>query len=357
MALFSIADVCFSGIAAAVPSQTVRNEDLDLLKTSDAKGFVRAVGIGARRVAPPEICASDLCLAAAQRLLRERDVSPDEIGLLVFVTQTPDHPLPGNSMLAQRRLGLPVCTWVVDVNQGCAGYVYGLAIAASLMSAARIGKALLLVGDTLTRLLSCEDRSTIPIFSDAGSATLLELGADMEPMYFNLGGEGQGAEVIQVRAGGARQPFGPDSLAVREEEPNVARAPVHLAMRGMDVLHYTMKYVVPNIHELLDFARASIDTPDYWVFHQASRILNDCLLKRLGIAAEKAPQSLLEYGNTSCATIPVTICARLADTLANGRRRFLLCGFGAGFSWGSALVSSQSVICPEILEVDGTHGV
>lgn len=356
MALFSVADVRLSGISAAVPSQAVRNEDLDLLKTPDGKGFVRAVGIGTRRVAPPEVCASDLCVAAAERLLRDCDISRDEVGLLVFVTQTPDHPVPGNSMLAQRRLGLPTSTWVLDVNQGCAGYVYGLATAVSLMSAAHIRRGLLLVGDTLTRLLSSQDRSTLPIFSDAGSATLLEQSAGAEPMYFNLGSDGHGADVIQVRTGGARHPFGPASLSVRVEEPNVARAPIHLAMRGMDVLYYTMKYAVPNIHELLAFANACVDTPDYWVFHQANQILNDCLRKRLCIAPERAPETLLDYGNTSCASIPVTICVRLADALANGRRKLLLSGFGAGFSWGSALVGGESVTCPEILEVDGPHG-
>jgi 3-oxoacyl-[acyl-carrier-protein] synthase-3 len=356
MALFSIADVRLSGISAAVPAQTVRNEDMDLLKTPEGNCFVRAIGIETRRVAPPEVCASDLCVAAAGHLLRARDVRPDEIGLLVFVTQTPDYPLPGNSMLVQRRLGLPASTWVLDVNQGCAGYVYGLATAASLMSAARIGKGLLLVGDTLTRLLSPQDRSTLPIFSDAGSATLLELSSGAEPMYFNLGSEGQGAGIIQVRSGGARQPFGPASLCLREEEPNVARAAIHLAMRGMDVLHYTMTYAVPNIHELLAFADARVDTPDYWVFHQANRILNDCLLKRLRIAPERAPETLSEYGNTSCATIPVTICSRLADALANGRRTLLLSGFGAGFSWGSALVGIDSATCPELLEIDSPHG-
>src|SRR5207253_29051 len=118
--------------------------------------------------------------------------------------------------------------YLLDVNQGCAGFVYGLASIASVMSAAKIEKGLLLVGDTITRLLSPKDRSTLTIFSDAGSATLLERAADTEPMHFNLGSEGGGADVIYVRAGSAREPFGPDSLSMSEAEPNVARAPIHL---------------------------------------------------------------------------------------------------------------------------------
>ena len=356
MALFSIAGLRLSAVCAAVPACRVHNEDLDLLKEPGSRGFGRVVGIRTRRVAPPTLCASDLCVAAAARIVERSGVRPEEIGALVFVTQTPDYPVPGNSMLAQHRLGLSASTWLLDLNQGCAGYVYGLASLAGLMTAARIDKGLLLVGDTITRLVSGRDRSTLPIFSDAGSATLLESAPGTEAMHFNLGSEGRGADIIRVPGGGAREPFGPESLRLSEEERDVVRAPVHLSMRGVDVLHYALKYVGPNIRELLAFAGADVSTPDYFVLHQANHILNEALQRQLGIPAEKAPETLLDYGNTSCATIPVTICRRLAEALADGARTLLLSGFGAGFSWGSALVSARSVLCPGLLELDGAHG-
>jgi 3-oxoacyl-[acyl-carrier-protein] synthase-3 len=291
-------------------------------------------------------------VAAAQRILDVGKVDAAQVGALVFATQTPDYPLPGNSTLAQRRLGLSSSSYMLDVNQGCAGYVYGLASLACLMSAAQISKGLLLVGDTITRLLSPKDRSTVPIFSDAGSATLLELSPKVEPMHFNLGGDGEGAEVIHVPGGGARVPFGPDSLTIGKPKSDLCRASVHLAMRGMDVLHYVLKYVPPNIRELLVSAQADIDTPDYYIFHQANRVLNDSLVKKLGIVPQKAPQTLWEYGNTSCATIPVTICRHLGGDLASSKRKLLLSGFGAGFSWGSALLTTDSILCPELIELD-----
>jgi 3-oxoacyl-[acyl-carrier-protein] synthase III len=353
---FSISNVRVRAVAAAVPAHEVRNDDLDLLNPQQGVGFVKAVGINTRRVASPRMCASDLCVAAARRIMEAASVRPAEIGVLVFVTQTPDYPLPGNSMLAQHRLGLPSSTFLLDVNQGCAGYVYGMASLASLMSAAKIGKGLLLVGDTITRLLSSRDRSTVPLFSDAGSATLLERVPEADTMHFNLGSDGQGAEVIYVRGGGARQPFGPDSLLMREEDQKVARASIHLSIRGMDVLHYTLKYVAPNILELLDFAQADVETPDYYVFHQANHILNQCLLRKLRIPDNKAPETLLDYGNTSCATIPVTLCRRLGKELAVGRKTLLLSGFGAGFSWGSALISGELILCPEPFEIPDPDG-
>lgn len=351
MACFSISDVRVAGIAAALPANQVHNEELGLLDESEAQAFVRTVGIKTRRVAPASISALDLCEGAARHILSLLGLQPAEIGILVFVTQTPDYPLPGNSMLAQKRLGLPSSTYLLDVNQGCAGYVYGLASIAGLMNGTKIDKGLLLVGDTITKLLSPRDRSTLTIFSDAGSATVLERSSHTEPMHFNLGSDGSGADVIRVKAGAAREPFTPEALVMSDQERNVARAPIHLAMRGMDVLHFSLKYVAPNITELLNFAHADVHTPDYFLFHQANRILNECLLKKLSIPAHKAPETLLEYGNTSCATIPVTICGRLSKAFANGGRKLLLSGFGAGFSWGSALLTADTLLCPEPLEI------
>jgi len=356
MALFSIPDVRLRAVSVAVPAQQIRNQDLDLLDESQSQAFARNVGIETRRKAPPAICASDLCVAAGRCVLERMGIRPVEIGILVFVTQTPDYPVPGNSMLAQRQLGFPSSSYLLDLNQGCAGYVYGLASMAGLMHSTGIERGLLLAGDTLTRIVSSRDGSTVPLFSDAGSATILERDPQSPPMYFNLGSEGRGAEVIHVKGGGARQPFGPDSLVMREEGDNVVRAPIHLSMRGLDVLQYCARYVTPNILELLQFARVDLSSPDYYIFHQANRVLNECLGRQLGLPSYKVPETLSEYGNTSCATIPVTMCSRLGQQLSCSSTRLVLSGFGAGFSWGSSLLTAKSVFCPaplEIGEVDG----
>ncbi len=354
MPAFSVPHLRLSAVCAALPTQEVSNA-ADPAGRSPSRDFVRTVGINTRRVAPPEVCASDLCVRAAREILDRSGVDPGAIGALVFVTQTPDFPLPGNSVLAQRRLDLRPSTYLLDLNQGCAGYVYGLSSLAALMAATGIDKGLLLVGDTITRLLSSNDSSTVPLFSDAGSATLVERSPGAPAMYFNLGSDGAGADVIQVRGGGARQPFGPGSLVPDEAGGGRVRAPIHLSMRGIDVLHYVLKYVEPSIRELLSAAHADVHTPDYYVFHQANRILNASLRRQLGIPEDKAPETLFDYGNTSCASIPVTICRRLGETLASGRKTLLLSGFGAGFSWGSALFSGDSILCPELVEVDGVR--
>jgi 3-oxoacyl-[acyl-carrier-protein] synthase-3 len=352
MALFSIPDIGITGICSAVPGVVADNLEVSLLPENERDAFVRWVGIRRRRIAAPSICASDLCVAAAERLLTETGDKPADIGALVFVTQTPDFLLPGNSMLVQKRLGLSTSTILLDLNQGCAGYVYGMATLSGIMSSAGIKKGLLLVGDTLSRLISPQDKSTVPIFSDAGSATLLKYSPASSPLSFNLGSDGGGATAIYVRDGGARYPFGKDSLELQEIEPGISRTPANLAMQGVDVLQYVFRYVVPNILELLEMARWSISDPDFYIFHQANRLLNEGLVKKLGLNLEKAPESLMDFGNTCSATIPVTLNHRLHRTLSEGTYKLLLSGFGVGFSWGSALLQVDSLVCPEIVELN-----
>lgn len=351
MALFSVPNIKVTGIASAVPCVVADNLELALMGREERDAFVKKVGIRRRRVAPPGVCASDLCAAAAERLFEETNIRREEIGALVFVTQTPDFLLPGNSMLVQRRLGLSASTYLLDVNQGCAGYVYGLSVLSSIMHSARIGKGLLLVGDTITKLISQDDKSTLPIFSDAGSATLLECASGDDAIFFNLGAEGAGASVISVRDGGFRHPFGENSLRLGDEGPGIRRAPAHLAMEGVDVLQYSFRHVVPNITELLDAAGCGVEAPDYYIFHQANRLLNEGLAKKLGLSPDKTPESLADFGNTSSATIPITINHRLNGLLPDGRYQLLLSGFGVGFSWGSALVQFDFVACPAVMNL------
>jgi len=352
MALFSIPNIELTGISSAVPAQTADNLELALMTQDERDAFVKQVGIRRRRIAPSSICASDLCIAATERLLAQASVKIEEIGALVFVTQTPDFLLPGNSMLAQKRLGLSTSTYLLDVNQGCAGYVYGLATLAGIMSSTRIKQGLLLVGDTISKLISREDKSTLPIFSDAGSATLLEYATKPATISFNLGSDGEGAEAIHVRDGGARHPFASGSLRLEDIGPGIRRTPANLAMEGVNVLQYAFRYVAPSIAALLEMAGWNNKDPDFYVFHQANRLLNEGLAKKLGLDLNKVPESLADFGNTCSATIPVTLSHRLHSTLANGKHKLLLSGFGVGFSWGSAALEVDSLVCPEIFEMN-----
>lgn len=338
------------GLCAAVPRQTASNLDLELLQERDRLALVRTTGIEMRRIAAPEVCASDLCHAAAERLLAQLAWDRDTIDILLFVTQTPDLLLPGTASQLQQRLGLGTHVMAIDVNQGCAGYVYGLSIATAMLSAGHLRRALLLVGDTITHTLSPEDKSTVPIFSDAGSATALEYDGSAPPMFFNLQTDGKGYQAICIPEGGSRQPYSAAGADLQSHGEGIRRGAQHLAMQGLDVFNFALAEVAPNVRALLAFAQLGIEAPDAFVFHQANMLLNESIRRKLGVPADKVPYSLREFGNTSSATIPVTMVHALAERLRTSEMRLLLSGFGVGLSWGSAYLQVDHLLCPALIE-------
>ncbi|TNF31642.1 MAG: ketoacyl-ACP synthase III, partial [Bacteroidetes bacterium] len=174
MSYFEGHHVRFAGIAAAVPQHREDNSKLTSLPEKSRNEIINQVGIRYRHVAPEGITAADLCEASAKPLLQQLQWSPSDIGLLVFVTQTPDHIVPGTATQLQNKLGLPQNAVCLDINQGCAGYVYGMSVVVAMMRSFGITKGLLLVGDTITKMVSEEDNSIHPVFADAGSATAFE---------------------------------------------------------------------------------------------------------------------------------------------------------------------------------------
>jgi 3-oxoacyl-[acyl-carrier-protein] synthase-3 len=332
--LFTIRDIALAGIEASFPGQIAYNAEEPCIPEEERELFIRTTGISQRRIAPVGTTAADLCFESAQQLMSKLGWAPESVEILVFVTQTPDFTIPGTSMHLQARLGLPKTTACLDLNQGCAGYPYGLSLISSMMSAGGMQRGLLLVGDTLTRFLSPQDKSTWPIFSDAGTATAMvrEPGA---AMHFNLCTDGTGLKVIQTPEGGARQPFAADSLEMQDYGGGICRNGVQMSMDGMKVFSFATREVPANVQELLQYADKTVEETDAFVFHQANLLMNETIRRKLQIPPEKVPYSIGEYGNTSCATIPVTIWHTLRETLQSRRLATLLSGFGVGLSWGS----------------------
>jgi 3-oxoacyl-[acyl-carrier-protein] synthase-3 len=351
MACFSVAHTRIRGLAASVPKEIAHNADLELLPEKERERLIKTTGIAHRRIAPAGLCASDLCHAAAVSVLQGLGWTPDSVDAVVFVTQTPDFLVPGTATQLQQRLGLGKTTLALDINQGCAGYVYGLSIAAALVATGGIKRALLLVGDTITHTLSPMDQSTVPIFSDAGSATALEFDPAAPPMHFHLQSDGSGHRAICIPEGGARQPLHAKSMTMQAYGTGVTRAGVHLVMEGLDIFNFALSEVPPNVRTLLEYAQQDTARIDHFVFHQANLLLNEMIRRKLGLPAEKVPYSLADYGNTSCATVPVTLASQLRATLTVSPQRLLLSGFGVGLSWGSALVELPAIFCPPMIEL------
>lgn len=326
MALLTTHHIQLKGVATSVPSKVVSNRDLTIISDEDKKLLIQTTGIEKRRVAENQTSES-LCIAAAEKLLSALNWDRSEIEILIFVTQTPFQPIPGSSSKIQSELGLSKNCMTLDINQGCAGYVYGLSVISSMMEAGRLKKGLLLVGDVITKELDEKDQSTSPIFSDAGSATALEYSEEKSSMHFNLQADGTGFEVIHQAKGGA------------------------MKMNGPAVFNFGLKEVASNINDLLSNAEKEIDEVDFVVMHQANKLLNAGIRRRLKISSDKVPYSIGNYGNTSCATIPVTLVDQLKENLRNEKIQLILSGFGVGLSWGSVILTTNKIVCPEMIIV------
>lgn len=344
MALSILHNVRFAGMASCVPHRILDNvRDCPPSQRSERERLVRNIGIQTRRICPEWQCFSDLAFVATEKLLEELQWQREEIDALIVVTQSPDYLIPATAIILQNRLGLPHSTIAFDVNLGCSGYPFGLHLVGSMISAGGVKKALLLVGD---RSANVKD----PLFSDAGTATALEFDASAPPMYFDLNSDGSGYRAIMLPAGGHRSPFGVQHLIPTRDEHGILHSPADLILDGPAVLSFSTQRVPPAVQRLLEYAQLDKEQVDYFVFHQANRMINETIRKKLGLPAEKVPSSLHDLGNTSGASLPVTMTARLHEQLGSGKHKLLLSGFGIGLSWGTAIVDIEGGKFPAMLE-------
>ncbi|CBA15913.1 ketoacyl-ACP synthase III [Xanthomonas albilineans] len=338
-------NVRFAGMATCVPKRVVSNlTDCRPQIRSERERLVRNIGIETRRMAADWQCFSDLAFDATQVLLEQLQWQREDIDALIVVTQSPDYPVPATAIILQDRLGLPHTTVAFDVNLGCSAYPFGINLLGAMIASGGVKKGLLLVGD---RSATFDD----PIFSDSGTATALEFSANAPPMYFDLNSDGSGHRAIILPVGGHREPIGVQHLMpYRADENDYWHRGVDLQLDGVAVLSFSTQRVPPAVQKLLDYSGVSKDQIDYFVFHQANRMINETIRKKLGLPADKVPSTLHDFGNTSGASLPVTMTARINKQLESGRKRVLLCGFGIGLSWGTCLVDIEDAVFPDLIE-------
>lgn len=352
MAKTRIGGVRIAGIAAAVPDSVVTlDDDGKLFGVEETKRVFKNTGIRQRHVTKTGMCTSDLCFAAAQELLARLDWAPESIDALVFVTQSPDYVTPATACVLQRRLGLAPGCAAFDVNLGCSGFVYGLWMLSGLFAGGGFRRALLLVGDTASRMSAPLDRSVIPIFGDAGAATALELDPAAPPMDFILGTDGAGARHLIVPAGAARIPRTSATAEITMRADGNARSDEHTYMNGAEVFTFTLTNVPNLIRDIKEVAGWTNENTDFFVFHQASTFVLKNLARASGLPKEKFVVAMEEYGNTSSASIPLAICHQLRDALTSGPKRLVLAGFGVGWSWAAAAVTAGPMVVAPVLFV------
>lgn len=296
-------------------------------------------GILERRIAGADQCASDLAVRAANDLLDHHQIDRSTIDLIIFATQTPDYLLPTTACLIQDRLGLPTTCAAFDLNLGCSQYVYSLAVAHSMIKAGLARRALVMTGDTVSRILHPMDRAVVPLFGDAGTATLMDECPDGEGLIrFKLGTDGKGAPFLIWPSSGLRKPRSDATAREIADKNGNIRSEDDMAMDGAAVFVFTLKTVPKLIEDLLIAENLTVDDVDLFVFHQASELIVESAAKKLKIPREKLHYKLHDVGNSGGSTVGIA----LTDAWIKGRlkpgMRVVLSAFGVGLSWAGALV-------------------
>lgn len=337
MAILRFNNVGIKAVASCVPSKVERNENLtNLIPFEDIRKTIDNVGIAERRYADSKTCSSDLCFKAARKLFEDNAVKSETIDFLIFLSQTPDYHQPATSPLLQHRLGLPKTCAAIDVSLACSGYVYGLSMAFAYASIPGIRNVLLLVGETMSKTVSQKDKVSTPLFGDAGTATLICKG-DFGESVFSLNSDGSGTDVIKMPYGGYRQPSCAEGFVEYTDDEGNVRSGEQFFMDGMAVFNFGIKEEPRDIKKLLTECGMTVDGIDLLIYHQANKFMTDFFSKKLKVPQSKTPYCLYKYGNTSSASIPLTISSELFEGYPE-RAKTILSGFGAGLSWGSALV-------------------
>ena len=351
MAFLSYPAVRVVGVSACVPQQKESNWTSSLIPDAEREKLISTTGIEEKRVAPQGICSSDLCQAAAERLIAELGWKKEEIEALVFVSQTPDYILPATSCLLQDRLGLSKECLAFDISLGCSGWVYGMNSVASLVSNGSIHKALLLCGDLATRTQSYKDKTSYPLFGDAGTCTAVIYDETSSGIKFHLATDGSGYEAIIITDGGYRNPPTEESLIFVDYGEGKVLTPMHTQLDGMTVFSFAISKAPKSIKSLCDRFAINFDQVDNYYFHQANMQLNETVRKKLKLPEEKVPYSMRKFANSSCATIPVTMVTERQKALRNSHQRNMACAFGVGLSWGSAYFETNNIVVPDLIEI------
>jgi 3-oxoacyl-[acyl-carrier-protein] synthase-3 len=341
----TIAGVQIRGISAAVPETVTGVEHLVARYGQEAaEKMVASSGVVRHRNVKPGQTTADLCELATRALLRDLNWDPKSVDVLLMVSQTFDHYAPATSCILHGKLGLAKTAACFDVSLGCSGWTYALWMGASFLNSG-CKRVLILAGDTAGNISPFDNYASLA--GDAGTATALERD-DVGIFHCDTGSDGTGWKSLWTPAGGFRLRNSEATREFHDCDDGIRRADDHMHMNGPDVFAFTIREVPPMVDRTLalsGWAKADLDA---FVLHQANKFMLDYLAKRMKLPTNKVPFSLQEFGNTSSASIPLTIQHALRGRLRGGRMKLLLAGFGVGLSWGAVAAEVGPLVIPEL---------
>lgn len=354
MAFLEFKNVRIAGIAAGVPKNVASNlhpTDQDNISHEyTPEEYVKTTGVEERRVSRV-LTTADLSYAAAEKLIADLCWDKDEIGALLFVSQTPDYVLPATACILQDRLGLNKECYAADISLGCSGWVYGLSAGLGLLGADRVKKVLILCGDAKKRFRIEGNQLRDPLFGSAGTATAIEYVEGEEGLKFHFGTDGSGFDAIITPDMGSRSPVSEKSFDF-EEYDGKSSCRLMTRMKGMDVFSFGITTAPKSVKKLAEHYGFNYHEADYVIFHQANMKMNNMIVKKLKLTPEQVPSCMYHFGNTSSASIPLTIVGELKGKFENKPTKFICCGFGVGLSWGTVAFETKNIVVSDLVEMD-----
>lgn len=322
------------GTGSYAPSRVLTNQDLERIVDTSDTWIRERTGIQERRQAAPDEATSDMAVEAARHALEMAGVAPEDLDLIVVGTITPDMPMPSCAAFVQVKLGAKRA-FAFDVSAACAGSLYALSVADQFIRNGQVRRALVIGAELLTRAVNWEDRNTCVLFGDGAGALVLAPGAPDEAgpergiLSTHLRTDGALAEILTIPGGGSRTPMTEEGV---REKLNT------LHMNGREVFKFAVRALVDATQEALGTHGLKVDEVDHVIAHQANLRILEAVLERLEIPREKCWLNLHKYGNTSSASLPIT----LDEALRAGRLKrgdvIAMMAIGAGMTWGSAVV-------------------
>lgn len=352
MAFWEINNVVIRGVSAAVPDNVVNSRDFDFFTEEEADTFINTVGIENRYVATDDVCASDLCFSAGEKLLADLNWNKEDIGILSFASVTGDYKTPPTACILQERFGLPESCFTLDIPMGCCNFIYSLTVIGNMMSSGTVKKALVLIGDTATRMGSKLDKSRVPLFGDCGTAIALEYKPGCDKILVDFNTSGKGYKALMTPHGGYRFPASPESFMYEDFGGGIKRAPIHALINGMDVFSFAISKPVKSINEFIEKQCINKDNDvDYYLIHQANKLIIDRIVKKLGVDNTKVPTNIRDFGNLGGSSIPMLMVTNLKEQFSKGSYNLLVSAFGLGLTWGTMFLKTEPMVIPDLIRL------
>ena len=317
-----------SQVAHYVPQQVVTNDDLSKMMDTSHEWISSRTGIEKRHISLDQN-TSDLASQVAKKLLEQAQLNPEELDFILVATMTPDSTMPSTAALVQANIGAS-SAFAMDVVAACSGFVFALSTAEKFIRSGLYSKGLVIGAEVLSKVLDWEDRSTAVLFGDGASGVLLEADKEQHFLAENLNTDGKGGASLQACQLGLQSPFSEKSAS----HP-------YLTMEGRAVFDFAVKRVSKSIKETVETAGFDVENMDYYILHQANIRLLDKMAKKIGVSMDKMPANLMEYGNTSAASIGILLSELVQEgkvRLGSGQK-LVLTGFGGGLTWGTLIVT------------------